>query len=220
MMKRSKPLAPSFVALILIGANAMAIEEPQFEILASTDDYEVRRYDSYIVAETDVEGTYKNAGNKAFRILAGYIFGDNRASEKMAMTAPVESRPADESIKMKMTAPVASSPSEDEAGSYTYSFVMEKKYSLETLPVPNDPRVRIRVIPERTVAVHRYSGSWSESNYAKHERLLLDALADDGISARSAPVSARYNAPFTPWFMRRNEVMVEIEGDSHLASGK
>jgi hypothetical protein len=209
MTKRSKPLALSFVALILIGANAMAIEEPQFEILASTDDYEVRRYDSYIVAETDVEGTYKNAGNKAFRILAGYIFGDNRASEKMAMTAPVESRPADESIKMKMTAPVASSPSEDEAGSYTYSFVMEKKYSLETLP-----------IPERTVAVHRYSGSWSESNYAKHERLLLDALADDGISARSAPVSARYNAPFTPWFMRRNEVMVEIEGDSQLASGK
>jgi hypothetical protein len=68
--------------------------------------------------------------------------------------------------------------------------------------------------------VHRYSGSWSESNYAKHERLLLDALADDGISARSAPVSARYNAPFTPWFMRRNEVMVEIEGDSQLASGK
>lgn len=212
-------LALSFAALILTGANAMAIEEPKYEVLASTDDYEVRRYDSYIIAETDVEGTYKTAGNKAFRILAGYIFGNNRASEKMAMTAPVESRPADESVKMEMTAPVASYPSENDAGSYTYSFVMEKKYSLETLPVPNDPRVRIRVIPERTVAVHRYSGSWSEGNYVEHERVLLDALADDGIATRGVPVSARYNAPFTPWFMRRNEVMVEIDGYAQIASG-
>ena len=206
-------VALSFAALILTGANAMAIEEPRYEVLASTDDYEVRRYDSYIIAETDVEGSYKTSGNKAFRILAGYIFGDNQASEKMAMTAPVGSRPADDSVKMNMTAPVASAPSQDAADFYTYSFVMENKYSLETLPVPNDPRVRLRVVPERTVAVHRYSGSWSETNYLKHERVLLDALADDGVSTLGAPVSARYNAPFTPWFMRRNEVMIEIEDD-------
>ena len=206
-------VALSFAALTLTGANAMAIEEPRYEVLASTDDYEVRRYDSYIIAETDVEGSYKTSGNKAFRILAGYIFGDNQASEKMAMTAPVGSRPADDSVKMNMTAPVASAPSQDAADFYTYSFVMENKYSLETLPVPNDPRVRLRVVPERTVAVHRYSGSWSETNYLKHERVLLDALADDGVSPLGAPVSARYNAPFTPWFMRRNEVMIEIEDD-------
>ncbi len=195
-MNRIMPavLALSFAALILTGEKAMALEEPQYEVLASADDYEVRRYDPYIIAETDVEGTFKTAGNKAFRILAGYIFGDNRASEKMAMTAPVES-----------------SPSEDKTGWYTYSFVMENKYSLETLPFPNDPRVRIRVVPERVMAVHRYSGTWGESNYAKHERVLLDALAADGISTRGAPVSARYNAPITPWFMRRNEVMVEID---------
>ena len=206
-------VALSFAALTLTGANAMAIEEPRYEVLASTDDYEVRRYDSYIIAETDVEGSYKTSGNKAFRILAGYIFGDNQASEKMAMTAPVGSRAADDSVKMNMTAPVASAPSQDAADFYTYSFVMENKYSLETLPVPNDPRVRLRVVPERTVAVHRYSGSWSETNYLKHERVLLDALADDGVSTLGAPVSARYNAPFTPWFMRRNEVMIEIEDD-------
>ena len=206
-------VALSFAALTLTGANAMAIEEPRYEVLASTDDYEVRRYDSYIIAETDVEGSYKTSGNKAFRILAGYIFGDNQASENMAMTAPVGSRPADDSVKMNMTAPVASAPSQDAADFYTYSFVMENKYSLETLPVPNDPRVRLRVVPERTVAVHRYSGSWSETNYLKHERVLLDALADDGGSTLGAPVSARYNAPFTPWFMRRNEVMIEIEDD-------
>src|SRR5210317_2598872 len=141
MTKRTMTLALSFAALILTGANAMAIEEPKYEVLASTDDYEVRRYDSYMIAETDVEGTYKTSGNEAFRILAGYIFGDNQASEKMAMTAPVGSRPADDSVKMKMTAPVTSAPGDDQAGSYTYSFVMESKYSLESLPVPNDPRV-------------------------------------------------------------------------------
>mgnify|MGYP001821550179 CR=1 FL=1 len=215
MTKRnmSVALVLSIAALTLTGENAMAIEEPGYEVLASTDDYEVRRYDAYIIAETDVEGTYKTAGNKAFRILAGYIFGDNQASEKMAMTAPVGSRPADDGVKMKMTAPVTSTPGNEDTGSYTYSFVMEKKYSLETLPVPNDPRVRLRVVPERTVAVHRYSGTWSEDNYLEHERLLLDALADDGISTRGAPISARYNAPFTPWFMRRNEVMIEVGDD-------
>jgi hypothetical protein len=209
----SVALVLSIAALTLTGGNAMAIEEPEYEVLASTDDYEVRRYDAYIIAETDVEGTYKTAGNKAFRILAGYIFGDNQASEKMAMTAPVGSRPADDGVKMKMTAPVTSTPGNEDTGLYTYSFVMEKKYSLETLPLPNDPRVRLRVVPERTVAVHRYSGTWSEDNYLKHERLLLDALADDGVSTRGAPISARYNAPFTPWFMRRNEVMIEVGDD-------
>lgn len=211
-------MALALTMLVLNGGNAMAIERPQYDVLASTDDYEIRRYDSYIVAETDVEGTYKTAGNKAFKILAGYIFGDNRASEKMAMTAPVESRPASESVTMKMTAPVTSSASADEAGLYTYSFVMEKKSTRETLPLPNDPRVRIRVVPARTVAVHRYSGSWSEKNYAKHERVLLDALAYDGVSTRGAPISARYNAPFTPWFMRRNEVMIEIEREAQGAA--
>jgi hypothetical protein len=196
----------------------MATEEPDYDILAATDDYEIRRYDPYIVAETDVEGTYKTAGSKAFNILAGYIFGNNRASAKMAMTAPVESRPATESVTMEMTAPVTSSPSDDNAGRYTYAFVMEKKYTLETLPAPNDPRVRIRVVPARTVAVHRYSGSWSEENYAKHERVLLDALAENGISTRGIPVSARYNPPFTPWFMRRNEIMIEIEGGEQSAT--
>lgn len=215
MKKRnmSVALVLSIAALTLTGGNAMAIEEPGYEVLASTDDYEVRRYDAYIIAETDVEGTYKTAGNKAFRILAGYIFGDNQASEKMAMTAPVGSRPADDSVKMNMTAPVTSTSGNEDTGSYTYSFVMEKKYSLDTLPAPNDPRVRLRVVPERTVAVHRYSGTWSEDNYLKHERLLLDALAGDGVSTRGAPISARYNAPFTPWFMRRNEVMIEVGDD-------
>ena len=211
------PLA--LAALMLTGGDPMAAEEPRYDVLASNDDYEIRRYEPYIVAETDVEGTFRTAGNKAFKILAGYIFGDNRASEKMAMTIPVESRPADESVTMAMTSPVTSVRSDDDTGRYTYAFVMESKYTTETLPAPNDPRVRIRELPERTMAVRRFSGSWSAENFARHERALLDALAEDGIATLGPTISARYNAPFTPWFMRRNEVMILIESSAGVGSG-
>lgn len=187
----------------------MAIEEPDFDVLQSSERYEVRRYAPYIVAEVDVNGSRDRAGNTAFRILAGYIFGSNASQEKMTMTAPVESRARDDGIKMEMTAPVTSTTSAQDT--HTFAFVMEKKYTLETLPRPNDERVRLRIVPERTMAVRRYSGRWSEANVRSNEAALLAALDEDGIQHRGAPVLARYNAPFTPWFLRRNEAMVEID---------
>ena len=201
-----------FAALLLIGVSAMAAEEPRYDVLTSTDDYEIRRYEPYIVAETDVPGPYRNAGNKAFNILAGYIFGNNRQSEKMAMTVPVESRPAEDGVRMEMTAPVTSRPSDAEPGLFTYAFVMERKYTLDTLPEPVDPRIRIREVPSKIVAVHRFSGSWREENYQRHEQRLRQALARDGIPLAGTPYSARYNAPFVPAFLRRNEVIVPIDG--------
>ncbi len=190
----------------------MAAEEPKYEVLTSTEDYEIRRYEPYIVAETDVEGPYRNAGNKAFNILAGYIFGKNRQSEKMAMTVPVESRPAEDGVRMEMTAPVTTRPSDAEPGLFTYGFVMERKYTLDTLPEPVDSRIRIREVPAKIVAVHRFSGSWREDNYQRHEQLLRRALERDGIPLAGMPYSARYNAPFIPSFLRRNEVIVPIDG--------
>lgn len=201
----------SVMLLVLIsGGNAVAIEEPEYKVVESRDVYEIRRYAPYIVAETVVDGSFEDSGNKAFRILAGYIFGDNSASEKMNMTAPVESRPADDGIKMNMTAPVTSRRADDGSDQYAYRFVMERKYTLDTLPAPNDPRVELREVESRTVAVIRYSGTWSQSNYDKHEEELLAALKKDGIETIGDPVLARYNGPFTPWFLRRNEVMIEV----------
>ena len=168
----------------------MAIEEPSYEVLLETKHYEVRRYQPYIVAEVDVDADFKQSGNSAFRVLAGYIFGDNASQEKMNMTAPVESAESD--------------------GPYTYSFVMERKYTMDSLPKPTNPDVRLVERSGRVMAVHRYSGSWSEERYAEHEKILLDALATDRVETVGAPVFARYNAPFTPWFLRRNEIMVEI----------
>jgi len=204
MIKKIFPLALAFTFL---GSPAMAIEEPAYEVLLETKHYEVRRYASYIVAEVDVDDDFKRAGNSAFRVLAGYIFGDNEPQQKMQMTAPVESR---EGVRMNMTAPVTSQ-SKDGDGVFTYSFVMERKYTMDTLPKPTNRDIRLVERPERIMAVHRYSGTWSEKRYEEHEKILLDALATDRVKTRAAPVFARYNAPFTPWFLRRNEIMVEIE---------
>ncbi|HSM30172.1 MAG TPA: heme-binding protein [Woeseiaceae bacterium] len=169
----------------------MATEEPAYEILLETKYYDVRRYAPYIVAEVDVDDDFRGAGNSAFRVLAGYIFGDNEPKQKMNMTAPVESR--------------------DDNGPFTYSFVMERKYTMETLPKPTNPDIKLVQRPERVMAVHRYSGTWSEQRYAEHEKILLEALATDRVQTKGAPVFARYDAPFTPWFLRRNEIMIEIQ---------
>jgi hypothetical protein len=185
----------------------MAIEAPAYEVLLETKHYEIRRYQPYIVAEVDVDAEFKRAGNSAFQVLAGYIFGDNEPQQKMQMTAPVEST---EGVRMNMTAPVTSQ-STDGGGPFTYAFVMERKYTMESLPKPNNPDIRLVQRPQRVMAVHRYSGGWSEERYEEHEKVLLDALATDRIETRGMPVFARYNAPFTPWFLRRNEVMIEVD---------
>ena len=191
----------------------MAIEEPSYQVLLQTKHYEIRRYESYIVAEVDVAGDMGSSGNRAFRILAGYIFGNNEPGEKMAMTAPVESQEKPRGEKMEMTAPVLSEAPEPGETVYTYAFVMEAKYTLDTLPAPLDPQIRIYEKPARTLAVRRYSGVWSEANYRENEAALLRALATDRVTTIGNPVFARYNAPFTPWFMRRNEIQIEIAPD-------
>ncbi len=117
----------------------MAIEEPAYEVLLETKHYEIRRYQPFIVAEVDVDADFKRAGNSAFRVLAGYIFGDNEPQQKMQMTAPVEST---EGVRMNMTAPVTSQPA-DGGGPFTYAFVMERKYTMESLPKPDNPEVRL-----------------------------------------------------------------------------
>ena len=197
-----------FLLLLTLSGNAaMAIEEPVYEVLLETKYYEVRRYQPYIVAEVEVNDDFKRAGNSAFRVLAGYIFGDNEPQQEMAMTAPVESR---KGVRMNMTAPVTSQARNGD-GPYTYAFVMERKYTMDTLPKPDNPDIRLVQRPGRVMAVHRYSGTWSEERYREHEKRLLDALAVDRVDITGIPVFARYDAPFTPWFLRRNEIMVEID---------
>ena len=205
-----KPRVNIFSLLIFIfwGTNLSALEEPKYSVLKEYENFEIRNYDSYLVAEVDIEGSYNKTGNEAFRILAGYIFGDNQSSMKMNMTAPVESEAIQPSERMNMTAPVFSNKN---INGYTYRFVMESKYTQETLPVPNNSKIRITEIKNRVMAVIGFSGRWSQKNFEKHEQILVNDLKNEGIGIASEAIYARYNAPFTPWFLRRNEIMYEID---------
>ncbi len=200
-------------ALLLVGGNAMAIEEPKYEVVKTYPNFELRRYAPFRIAETEVTGPFDEVGSQAFRILASYIFGNNRAQEKMEMTAPVNQSPATgDSEKMEMTAPVTQRPKEGaDADTFVLSFVMPSRYTLDTLPEPLDARIRLREEPAKLMAVHGYTGRWTQSNYRENESLLLTAVRKAGLTPVAAPIYARYNSPFSLWFLRRNEVMVEVE---------
>jgi len=191
-------------ALLTASPTAMALEKPSYRVVEHREAFEVREYAPYLVAETVVGGSREEAGNAGFRILAGYISGKNRGEKKIAMTAPVtQSEPA----KIAMTAPVAQAGQE---GRWTIQFMMPSAYTLETLPEPLDPAITFRVVAARRVAAHTYSGTWSTSRYEEHLATLRSALASAGLTAVGEPIWARYDPPFMPWFLRTNEILLEL----------
>jgi hypothetical protein len=196
-------------ALIFIGAvDAMAIEEAEYEVIKKDDKFEVREYAPHIVAETVVEGNLEDAGNEAFKRLFRYISGDNQSRDKVAMTAPVSQQPTSE--KIRMTAPVSQQRVEE---SWAVSFMMPGSYTLETLPEPKDPKVILRQVPARQMAVVRYSGFWSEKGYLKNKLELESWIQKMDLGTTGDPVWARYNPPFVPWFLRRNEILIPVDAD-------
>ena len=186
---------------------AMAIEEPSYAVVRSAEGYELRNYPAYCVAQTEVTATQSEAGNAGFRILANYIFGGNTAKSSIAMTAPVVQAP---SATIAMAAPVTQQPGSG-SGRYVVAFTMPSKYTLETLPKPNDDRVRLRKVGARIVAVRAYGGGWSFSRYEKELAALRMALARDALVPIGEPQWARYNAPFSLPFMRRNEIWLQVD---------
>lgn len=196
----------------LVAQPAFAIEEPRFESVRRSGDFELRRYAPMIVAETFVPGDLSEASGEGFRVIAGYIFGNNvsvrgTGSEKVAMTAPVTMEAAPE--KIAMTAPVTMDAVA--TGGYRMHFVMPSAYTLETLPRPLDARVRLREIPAQRMAVVRFSGFAGEGKVRERTNELLDWLRSEGLQPAGSPQLARYDPPWTLPFLRRNEVMVPLD---------
>ena len=203
-MKTLKAIAGVLMAFT---GSAHAIEQPAYVVLQTTDVFEIRKYEPYVVAELVVAGPATDAGNQAFPILAGYIFGKNNGERKFDMTAPVTQTAVSAPLKLEMTAPVTQTPA---AGGFLVQFMMPGAYTLATLPEPLDARVKLRAIPGQTVAVIKYSGTWSQANYDEHLGMLKKALAQANITTQGEPIYSRYNAPFTPWFLRTNEIWFRV----------
>jgi len=190
---------------LLLPAMTHAIEEPDYDVLRTVGEVEVRQYAPYVVAEVLIPGPAMEAGSKAFPLLAGYIFGKNKGERKFAMTAPVTQTAAP--LRMAMTAPVTQSAGTEGT---LVQFVLPKGVTLASAPEPLDARVVLREVPGYRVGAIRYSGFWSEANNeAQLARLQADLRAAD-LAWTGEPTYARYNAPITPWFMRRNEIWLTL----------
>ncbi len=187
------------------GGSVMAIEEAKFESIKKDGPFELRQYKSYILAETIISGEMEAASSLAFRVLFNYISGSNHSKSKVAMTAPVSQESAGE--KISMTTPVSQERMDD---AWAISFMMPANYTESTIPEPDDSRVRIRVVPEREMAIIRYSGRWTSSRYLEHKAKLEEWISSQGLTITGEAVWARFNAPYTPWFMRRNEVQIPV----------
>jgi hypothetical protein len=201
----------SLSAAVLAGCSVFGIrsgyEQPRYEVVERlSDDVEIRRYGAQLVAETVVEAEDPEAAqNDAFKILAGYLFGANRSREEISMTAPVEVR----SEKIAMTVPVETSAAG--ASQYRMRFFLPASLSLETAPQPNDSRVKLLIVPERTAAVLRFSGLGREAQIAQREMQLLQTLRTSRWRAKGAAAAFYYDPPGTIPFLRRNEVVVAVE---------
>ena len=196
----------------------MATEEPKFTILNQTEDFELRRYDAQIVAQTWVTGSQMVASNKGFKTLANYIFGNNTAptgeSSNISMTTPVMMQPngndsaKDKSAKIAMTAPVNM---QQDTGQWRVQFVMPSQYTMQTLPKPNNADITIVELPVQTYGVITFSGLAGEKKVAEKTQALQEWMQAQNLIMTGSPELARYNPPWILPFMRRNEIMIAYQ---------
>ncbi len=183
-----RALLIAMLALTANGAMADKVEEPAYTSLGELDEVELRRYAPSIQARTSLADSGQT--NSGFRRLAGYIFGGNDREMEIAMTAPVEETLEEEP---------------------TMAFTMPSEHRMEDLPAPDDASVELVAVPERTVAVIAFSGWATGGKVADKTEELMTTLKNNGIEASGSPSLNQYNPPWTPPFMRRNEIMVAVD---------
>ena len=198
-------------AVLLLGdftcTAALAKDNAPYKVVTHQGKFEVRAYKPRLVASVEIQGCYEKAINTAFGVLAGYIFAkpmgegsfylfnpytsDNKAREKLPMTSPVFVEPAPKSLTMR--------------------FLMPDKYTVETLPAPDDERVKFSVIPAQHYVVIRFSGTGRAQDFNQRAEELKEFAKNNNLKMTGAPISAYYNPPITPPIFRRNEVHIPIQ---------
>lgn len=188
-------------------------EQQPYELIRRYPHFELRWYPAYAVAEVKVRADFDRAGNAAFRYLFNYISGNNSARRKLAMTAPVIQEPGSPQ-KLAMTAPVLQRgplPGVEGPSEFVVGFVLPAGVTADTAPTPTDPRVTVRAVPASLSAALSFTGGGSASSFERHTTGLQAALKLAGLTPVGAPRYARFDPPFKPWFLRRNEVLQDIK---------
>jgi hypothetical protein len=201
------------VLLLQSGCSLFGIrstDEAPYSVLEEQGQYQIRQYESLLIATTIVDSDFDEAGTQAFRRLFNYISGDNKADREIAMTAPVlaTENAVSEGEKIAMTAPVIG---EKQDRGWRFSFVLPAGYTLENSPLPNDERVSLQQISARKVASLQYSGSWQQERFDINAELLLQWIREQQLQPNSLPRVAGYDPPWTLPFLRRNEVLIDIK---------
>ena len=197
------------LVITILGGCVVTVKETKYDVISREGNFEIRDYSPHVIAETIVDGTLEGAGNIAFNRLFAYISGKNRTSAKISMTTPVSQEVASE--KIAMTAPVGQHRTQE---GWAVSFTMPASYTMETIPVPDDPEVKLRLVPARRMATVRYSGAWSEQRYRRYLAELESWIKQKGYRILGEAVWARYNPSFTPWFLRRNEILIPVDTET------
>ena len=187
----------------------MAIETPKSTLIKQDGKFEIREYAPYINASVEIEADYNHALGQGFNVLADYIFGNNRAKKTIPMTAPVTEQ-AIKSQKIAMTAPVTAA-KVGESKKFLISFTMPSKYTLESLPEPVNQSIKVNTVVAHKAAVLKFSGYLNEKNVFKKTRELETWMRVNNLQAKTGFTSAQYNPPWIPGFMRRNEIIAELD---------
>ena len=198
-----------FLFFFIIFPNSlMATDEPEFRLILKEDKFEIREYIPKIIAQVEVFGDFDDASSKGFKILADYIFGNNKSkngNSRIEITAPVEMEPI--SQKINMAKPLLTQGRDND---WIISFIMPNEFTLETLPKPNNKSIKILSLPKEKYAVIVFSGLVRESSYLEKEKLLNQFIKEKKLKTSGEIKIARYNPPWTLPFFRRNELMIKI----------
>jgi hypothetical protein len=193
------------VALFTLPPVANAIEEPDYAVVRKLGDVELRFYAPYVAVQVVVAGPEAVADYQGYPILSDYLFGHNKGEKTRGVTLPVMQTAAP--AHLEMTAPVTQTVT---AGGYLVQFVLPKRFTLDSAPEPIDARVKLRAVPQGTLAAIIFSGMWSEMNYTEHLTKLTAALRAADLPWTGEPIYVRYDSSRTPWFMRRNEIWLTL----------
>jgi hypothetical protein len=196
-----------FIYTIILGSTgAMAIEEAAYKSIFNEKIFEIRKYEPHLLAEVEINGDFEEVGSKAFKKLFRYISGENISQKKIEMTAPVSQVQGSKNVSM--TSPIIQ---KEHNGKWVVSFMMPSNFTINKLPRPKDSDIQLRKASSSYRASVKYSGSWSEKNYLQYLGLLNEWVSKQKLKVIGKPIWARYDAPYVPWFFRRNEILIPIK---------